>query len=441
MDIPCELLVLADVVVTQDAERRVIRDGAVAVAGDAITAVGPRREIEPAAQAERIIDLGHALLMPGLVNAHGHAAMSLFRGVADDLPLMEWLKGHIWPLEKRLTPRLVHLGGLLSCAEMLATGATSFSDMYLYEHEVAAAAEAAGLRAIVAEGVIRTPTMTYDTMEEGFALIERLHRRYDGHPLVGCAVMAHAVYTTDEPMLRASFELAERLDMRWMIHAAESASETALCLERFGKRPIPYLDSLDLLGPRSTLFHCVDLTPDEIALLKERGAVVVHCPRSNMKLANGFAPVQQLLDAGVPVGLGTDGPASNNDLSMFREMGACARMHKAFQNDPAILPAQAVLDTATLGGAAALGLPHVGRLQAGARADMTALDLMSPNLMPLHDPVSQAVYAATGGEVRLTMVNGRVLYMDGQHLTLNLPDLLAEAREMVAWAKEQRETC
>jgi len=441
MDIPCELLVLADVIVTQDAERRVVRDGAVAVAGDAITAVGPRAEIEPAAQAERVIDLGHALLLPGLVNAHGHAAMSLFRGVADDLPLMEWLQGHIWPLEKRLTPRLVHLGGLIACAEMLATGTTCFADMYLYEHEIAAAAEAAGMRAVTAEGVIRTPTMTYATLEEGLELIERLHRRYDGHPLVGCAVMAHAVYTTDADALRRSFALAERLDLRWMIHAAESAAETELCLKTFGKRPLAYLDSLELLGRRTTLFHCVDLIPEEIELLGKRGAAVVHCPRSNMKLGNGFAPIQALRQAGVAVGLGTDGPASNNDLSMFREMGVCARVQKAFRNDPALLPAQAVLDMATRDGAAALGLPHIGRLERGARADMTALDLSSPNLMPLHDPVSQAVYAATGGEVRLTMVNGRVLYMDGQHLTLDLPDLLAEAREIVAWAREQESVC
>jgi len=441
MDIPCELLVLADVIVTQDDQRRVIRDGAVAVAGDTITAVGPRREIEAATQAEKIIDLGHALLMPGLVNAHGHAAMSLFRGVADDLPLMDWLQHHIWPLEKRLTPRLVHLGGLIACAEMLASGTTCFSDMYLFEHEVAAAAEAAGIRAMVSEGVIRTPTMTYSTLEEGFELIERLHRRYDGHPLVGCSIMAHAAYTTDSDALKRSFELAERLDLRWMIHAAESASETAICLEKFGQRPLAYLDALGLLGPRTTLFHCVDLTPDEIALLGERGPSVVHCPRSNMKLANGLAPVQLLLDAGVNVALGTDGPASNNDLSMFREMGVCARVQKAHRNDPAVLPAQVALDMATRNGAAALGLPEIGRLQPGARADMTALDLASPNLIPLHDPVSQAVYAATGGEVRLTMVNGRVLYMDGQHLALDLPDLLAEAREIVGWAKEQRETC
>ncbi|EPR30460.1 5-methylthioadenosine/S-adenosylhomocysteine deaminase [Alkalidesulfovibrio alkalitolerans DSM 16529] len=436
MDIACDLLVLADVVVTQDDERRVIHDGAVAIHGDTITAVGTRAEIEPLANADRVLDLGAAMLLPGLVNAHSHVAMSLFRGLADDLPLMEWLSDHIWPVEKRLTPRMVHLGALLACAEMIASGTTCFSDMYLLEHEVAAAAEATGMRAVVAEGVITTPTMTYATPEEGYALIERLHRRYDGHPLVSTAVMAHAVYTTSPTMLKDSFALAGRLDAPFMLHAAESAEETRQCVEAFGMRPIAHLESLGLLSPRTTLFHCVDVTMDEIALLAERGTAVVHCPESNMKLGNGFAPVQKMLDAGVRVGLGTDGAASNNDLSMFREMGSAARIQKAYRGDPSVLNEKSVLDMATIGSAHALRLPGLGRIAAGFRADMCALDMSCPNLMPLHDPVSQAVYAATGGEVRLTMVNGRVLYMDGRFLALDHEALVEEARDVAAWVAE-----
>ncbi|EPR42346.1 5-methylthioadenosine/S-adenosylhomocysteine deaminase [Desulfovibrio sp. X2] len=439
MDIPCELLVLADMIVTQDDERRVIENGAVAIHGDTITAVGRRDEIEPTACAERVLDLSGCLLMPGLVNAHCHAAMTLFRGFSEDRSFMDWL-ANVRTLEKRLTPHLVHVGALLSCAEMLAAGTTCFADMYLLSHEVARAAEIAGMRAVVAEGLLTPPTRTYESLEDAFALMEGLHARYDGHPLIHTAVMPHALYTADAEALRASRDLAEALDVPWMIHAAESAFETDFCLKNHGLRPIPYLDSLDLLTPRAMLVHCAQADEADVELLARRGAGVVHCPESNMKLGNGFAPVPRMLEAGITVALGTDGAASNNDLSLFREMGSAARTQKGNALDPAVLPAQTVLDMATRGGAACLRLPGVGRVEPGSLADLTALDLSSPNLMPLHDPVSLAVYAATGGEVRMTMVGGRVLYLAGQHLTLDMAELAEEAREAVEWAKSAQ-TC
>jgi 5-methylthioadenosine/S-adenosylhomocysteine deaminase len=435
---PCDLLVRAGVVLTQDEARLAIRDGAVAVADGTIAAVGPAREIEPAFAPARTIRLDPGLLLPGLVNAHTHAPMTLLRGLADDLPLLEWLEMHIWPVEARLSPELCRLGARLACAEMIRTGTTCFTDMYFFAEQIGLAAEETGLRASVGEGFFAFPSPFFPTAEACWRTIEALQARFAGHGRVRTLVSPHAVFSTSPEILRESLDLAERLGLSWQIHCAESRAETALCLAKFDKRPVELLDGIGALSSRALLVHCVDLTDQEIERIAASGARVAHNPSSNHKLGSGIAPVERLVAAGASVGLGTDGAASNNQLNLFQEMRQAALGAKAARLDPTVLPARTVLDMATRHGAACAGWPEVGRIEAGRPADLIALDLASPNLVPLHNPVSQAVYAASGQEVRLTVVAGQVLYEDGRFATLDWPVLAREAASAAAWLARRR---
>jgi 5-methylthioadenosine/S-adenosylhomocysteine deaminase len=437
VDCSCDLLVTADVLLTQDDERRIVEDAAVAVTAGGIAALGPREELAALAPA-RTLHLGRAALMPGLVNAHTHAAMTLFRGLADDLPLMQWLTRHIFPREKRLTAEIVGLGTLLGCAEMIRTGATAFTDMYLIEDAVMSAVEASGLRCLAGEGIFAFPSPAYATAEEGLALAREQVRRLRGHSRIRAAIMPHTVFTTTPRILEDCRDLARGLGLPLHMHLAESPTETASCLASHGRRPLAYCRDLDLLGPDVTFAHVVDVTDDELDLLAASGTRVAHNPKSNMKLGSGVAPLPGMLARGMLPGLGTDGAASNNSLNMFGEMSACALLHKVSSRDPTVLPAQTVLDMATRGGAACMGWPELGRLVAGGPADMLALDLCSPNLQPLHNLASQIVYAASGHELRLCMVEGRILYQDGRWMTLDYPQLLKEARKLQQWIHKNR---
>ncbi len=431
---PCETLVRAGILVLQDAARTVLEDGGLALSDGKVLAAGPWAEVAAAHDAPETLDLSGCLVLPGLVNTHTHAPMTAFRGLADDLPLMQWLTDHIWPVENRLTPEVVYDGALLACAEMLASGTTCFADMYLFQPDAARAVERMGLRAMLGTGVLSFATRAYDTPDEAFGHIEAFAESLRGSALVGAAVAPHAVYTTSPEVLRKSFELAERLDVPWMIHAAENAEETARSLEMFGKRPVPYLADLGCLTPRAVLVHMTDLTDGEIAAVAASGAGVSHNPRSNMKLACGHAPVAEMLAAGVPVGLGTDGAGSSNCLNLFSVMRATALTQKARTADATAVPAQAVLDMATLGGGRLLGRPELGRLTPGAAADLTALDLDAPNMVPLYNPASHLAYAASGAEVRLSMVAGRAVYRDGRFAGAEPQELAACAERLRAWA-------
>lgn len=433
MTTTCDRLIRCGVLVTQDEERRVIEDGGVAVIAGTVVAVGAWDEVQAAFGGE-VLDLSRRLVLPGLVNAHTHAAMTGFRGLADDLPLMAWLTEHIWPVENRLSPEIVYAGTLLACAEMLSTGTTCFADMYLFEPDAARACLKAGMRGVLGEGVLSFPTRSYDTPQGAFEHIENFTNAMKGSGLVRSAVAPHAVYTTTPETLAESFALAERLDLPWMIHAAENAEETAQSLEKFGQRPVPYLEGLGLLAPRTLLVHMTDVTDEEIALVARSGACVAHNPRSNMKLASGWCPAQKLADAGVCLALGTDGAGSNNTLNMFMEMSTAALVQKVHRDDPTVMAAQRVLDAATLGGARAVGWPELGSIAPGGAADLVALDLDHPGLAPLYDPVSHAVYAATGAEVRLSMVAGEVVYEDGRFSGLDENELGECARALRQWA-------
>lgn len=429
----CDVLIAADIVLTQDEERRILEKGAVAVSQGTVAAIGTAEELAHVVARERL-DLGRRLLMPGLVNAHTHVSMTFFRGLADDMPLMEWLQQEIFPRERHLNAEVVELGALLGCAEMMRTGTTAFTDMYLIEDAVAAAADKAGLRCLMGEGIFSFGSKTYSGLEEGYELVREQARRYADHSRIHVGVMPHAVYTTTPEILESCRDLASELGLQLHIHLAETASEVETCLSLFGARPVAYLRERGLLGTRTSLAHGVMLHDEELDVLAASGTHVVHNPRSNMKLASGVAPVPGMLSRGMLPALGTDGASSNNALNMFHEMAACSLLHKVQAMDPTVCPASAVLDMATLGGGAAMGWPGLGSLTVSGPADMIALDLTSPNMLPLYSPVSHLVYAASGHEVSFCMVEGKVLYKDGDYRSLDYPALVNEVEKLRRWA-------
>ena len=433
----CDLLMTASYIVTQNERRDVLREGAVAIRAGRIEAMGPAVDVEARCTAAARRDLGNALIMPGLVNAHTHAPMTLLRGLADDLPLMEWLTQHIFPLEAKLTPRMLEVGTMLACAEMLRTGSTACADMYLHESYIYKAMDTCGIRAVVGEGIFDVPSLDHADAARAFAAVREQAEDLRNHPRLRYAVMPHSVYTTSRKILKMSAALAGELDLPLHIHLAETPSEIARCLELYGCRPVELCRETGILGPRTLVAHGVELDDGEMDTLAESGVCVAHCPRSNMKLASGIAPVPRLLRKNVGVCLGTDGASSNNGLNMFAEMSAAALLHKVHSLDPTALPAQTVLDMATVNGGKALGWPELGRLAAGGPADLTVLDLHAPNMVPLTSPVSQLVYAATGHEVLLTMVDGNILYDNGNFPAMDYAALVAEAQEIRQWLVTQ----
>jgi 5-methylthioadenosine/S-adenosylhomocysteine deaminase len=429
-----DTLLHAGTLITQDGDRRVLCDAGIAVTGGRIDAVGSWPDMRGLA-AREIIDLSGDIVLPGLINTHTHAAMTVFRGLEDDLPLMDWLTGHIWPAESRLTQEMVGIGAALACAEMLATGTTTFCDLYVFERAVAETAGAIGIRALVGEGVFDTPNASYANQEQAFAKVDDLISCCRSLDLINPCLVAHSVYATSQSSLRRLHALARDHGLTLTLHAAESPAETAMCLERFSRRPVEMLRDMDLLGPDLLIAHAVDVTGEELGLLSAHKVKVSHNPRSNMKLASGMAPVAAMRKANIRVGLGTDGAASNNALNMFAEMNQAALLAKVRDLDPTALPAQAVLDMATSDAAAALNLPCIGSIEPGKQADIIALRGDAPNFQPPHDPVSHMAYAASGHEIRLTMVSGRVLFRDGRFFTLDYPALLKEMKSVRKWAR------
>ena len=406
-----DLIVAGGTVLTMDARDRVVPDGAIAVKDGAILAVGTRAKVESRFEARRSIDAAGCLVLPGFVNAHTHAPMTLLRGVRDDVDLMTWLEKYMFPLEARLaSPDFVRWGALLACWEMIASGTTTFADGYFFEEEVARAADEAGLRAVVGQGIFDVPTPDSKTSADGLARGEKLLSRWQGHPRVTAALAPHACYTVFPETFRKALGLAARFDAPVLLHLAESDGEAAMVGARYGATPVRHLAGHGLLAASLTAAHCVRVDDEEIRLLAASGAGVVHCPESNTKLASGVAPVEKFLAAGIRLGLGTDGAASNNDLDMIGEMGSAARLHKVATLDPTAAPARAVLRMATLGGAEALHCEdRIGSLEPGKRADLIILSLSGPNALPLFDPYSHLVYSARADAVETVVVEGKVL--------------------------------
>jgi 5-methylthioadenosine/S-adenosylhomocysteine deaminase len=377
--------------------------------------------------AARVVDAGGGFILPGLINAHTHAAMVLFRGLADDLPLMEWLQRYIFPAEARyVDEEFVTWGTELACLEMLRGGITTFVDMYYFESAVAAAVDRCGMRAVLGETLIDFPAPDNATWDEAVAATRRFADRWRGHRRITAAVAPHAAYTVSAAHLVAAHALAEELDAPLLIHLAEDRAEIDDIRARTGRGPIEYLAGLGILDGRMLAAHVVWPTVEEIALLARSGVGVAHCPQSNMKIAAGIAPVPAMLEAGLAIGLGTDGAASNNDLDLWEEMDTAAKLHKVASGDPTVVDARTALRMATIDGARALGLDgELGSLEVGKRADIVVAAADGYHQTPHYDPYSALVYSTKASDVRQVVVDGRLVVADGRVTTLDVAQTMA----------------
>lgn len=412
-------------------DKEIMEEGAIAIKGNIIFDIDKKEILEKRYLPKKKLEYQKGLIMPGFINAHTHIAMTLFRGLADDIPLMEWLNEHIFPAERKLTEEAVYWGSLLGCAEMILSGTTTFCDMYLFSGQVAAAAKRAGMRAIVGEVLYDFPSPSYGNLENGFRYTEELINRWKGDPLIDVAVEPHALFTCSPDLLKRAKDLAEKHSTPLIIHLSETEAEVKEIEKRYQCTPVKHLHNLGMLGPRLIAAHCVVLTEEDISLLAKHWVKVVHNPESNLKLASGIAPIPKLLSSGITVALGTDGPSSNNDLDMFLEMGTAAKLHKLTNLDPTIMPAETVLKMATTHGANALGLKDLGTLEVGKKADIIVIDLNRPHLTPIYNPYSHVVYAASGEDVITTIVNGEVLMEDRGLCTLDLDEIMENIKEIL----------
>ena len=432
----CDLLLTNAIVLTMDEEMRQYEPGAVAVKGDSILAVGTEQQLSAEFTAGEVADCGGKVLMPGLVNAHTHIPMTLMRGLADDLRLDVWLLGYMMPVEREfVSPDFVRLGTSIGCIELIRSGVTCFADMYYFEEHVAQATAEAGLRALCGQTVLKFPSPDAPSYEESLAASREFIQRWKGHPLIVPAVAPHAPYTSTEEMLRATAALAVEFDVPLHTHLAETETEVEDSRAIHGMPVVPYVKKQNLFDAKVLAAHCVHIDEGEMITLKHNHAGVAHNPSSNLKLASGFAPVSKMLETGLNVGIGTDGPASNNDLDMFEEIRLAAFVAKAYTGDPTALPASTALSMATRLGAKAMHMQDlIGTLEPGKRADLILV-----NLNPLHNSprfhrdrdavYAQLVYAGKSTDVSDVMVNGKWLMRNRQLTTLKEEELLAQADE------------
>ncbi len=429
---PVDWIWSARYVITMDAGRRVIENGAVAVRGERIVAAGGRREIDRDYQAKQRLDRPDALIAPGLVNTHTHAPMVLFRGIADDLRLQDWLEKYIFPAEARnVTPDFVRWGTRLACIEMLEGGTTTFTDMYYFEDVIAETAKECGMRGVLGETLIGFPSPDAKTPAEALQITEKFLVRFHDDPLITPATAPHAIYTNSDETLQSARALANRYSAPLLIHLAETKRENDESLAKRGKTPTAALDGLGIFNGRTVAAHAVWVSDADLEILRARHVGIAHCPSSNMKLASGVAPVLKMLALNMAVGLGPDGPAgSNNDLDMFEEMDLASKLQKVTTLDPEVLPARQALEMATIRGARALGMEkEIGSIEPGKRADVMVVRLDRANAVPLYDVYSQMVYALKASDVRDVMVDGRPVVRDGRVLTLDAAQVLAKAEE------------
>jgi 5-methylthioadenosine/S-adenosylhomocysteine deaminase len=434
-----DIVVKNGTILTMDPENRLLEGGIVGIENDTIKTVGQisAKKIT----GKKVIDADGGIILPGLINGHTHAAMSLFRGLADDLPLMDWLNKYIFPVESRMDGDFVYVGTLLACAEMILSGTTTFCDMYLFEEEVAKAAKKAEMRCLVGEVLYDFDSPNYGTIENGFAYSESLINNWKGDPLVSIAVEPHSLFTCSPDLLQKANELALKHKVPLITHLAETINELNDIKDRYGRTPVEHLQALGLLGGHLIADHCVHLREDEIEVLVEAGVKAIHNPESNMKLASGIAPIPEMLRKGMTIGLGTDGCASNNNLDLFTEMDMAAKLHKLNTMDTTVMDAMTVLKMATIEGAKALGMESlIGSIEEGKKADIIVVDVKKPHLTPMYNPYSHLVYAARGNDVVHSIINGK-LVMEGRKMSgLELDEILemarGKSRDVLRWLSD-----
>jgi len=431
-----DILIKNGTLLTMDPKNTMIEEGFLGIAGDVISYVGDGKGV--AFEARKIIDARGGLILPGLINGHTHAAMSLLRGLADDLPLMEWLNHYIFPVELRMDGDLVHTGTLLACAEMIMSGTTTYCDMYLFEEEVARASKEAGMRCLVGEVLYDFDSPNYGPMENGLKYTETLIKKWKGDPLVSIAVEPHALFTCSPELLIAANDLALRYEVPLITHLAETEAEVYEIRKNYGKGPVAHLKDLKILGPHLIADHCAHLSGEEIRILAGYGVKAIHNPESNMKLASGIAPIPEMLKENMSVGLGTDGCASNNNLDLFLEMDMAAKLHKVNTMDTTVMDALTVLRMATIQGAKALGIDDItGSLEHGKKADVIIVDIKKPHLTPMYNPLSHLVYSAKGSDVSHVLINGRLVMEERRLLLMDVEEIMSKARdksrEIITW--------
>ncbi|MEK6302680.1 MAG: amidohydrolase [Acidobacteriota bacterium] len=426
-----DLIIRGGTVVTMDGSSQVIDNGAVAIKGERIIAVGKSADISRTYIASRTIHAAGKIVMPGLINTHTHIPMVLFRGIADDLVLMEWLQKYIFPAEaKNVDEQFVRWGTKLGCLEMIQGGTTTYVDMYYFEDAVADETARAGMRAVLGETLLDFPAPDNKTWDAGMAYVEKFAQKWKGNPLITPAIAPHAPYTVSTEHLKQAHAFSERTGLPLVIHIAEDQAEVKTIRERYNASSVAYLDRIGLLDQRVIAAHMVWPTEEDIKTLASRKVGVAHCPQSNMKLAAGAAPVPQMLRAGVAVGLGTDGAASNNDLNLWEEIDTAAKLHKLVSKDPTVINAREALEMATIRGARAIHLDNeIGSLEPGKRADLIIVDMTSSHQSPLYNVYSQLAYATKASDVDTVIINGRLVMLNRRVLTVDERSVRAKAVE------------
>jgi 5-methylthioadenosine/S-adenosylhomocysteine deaminase len=426
-----DYIIRADYLLTMEGDLSVIKDGAVAVTGSDIIDVGIFADISKKYTSQKLLSGKNKAVFPGLINTHTHAAMVYFRGLADDLPLMEWLQNHIWPAEgKWMNEDFVNDAVELACLEMLKAGVTTYADMYFFQNTAGKKLEKIGMRGVLGAGIIDFPFTGYaKSVDDYFINAENLITAWKDSEFVFPCIAPHATYTCNTDNYKRANALSEKYNVPIHTHLAETQFEVAECQRRYGKTPVEYLENIGLLSERLSAAHCVWLTDKEIELLAMKKTGVAHCIESNLKLASGFAPVAKMLKAGVKVAFGTDGAASNNDLSILGEMSTAAKVHKAVSGDPTVLDSKTALLMATRNGAEILGLgDKTGSIKPGKKADLVIANLDQPHLMPLYDIYSHLTYCLRPSDIETVMVNGKIVVENGKPTTMDEAEIMDKAR-------------
>ncbi|HNZ64696.1 MAG TPA: amidohydrolase [Smithella sp.] len=427
-----DIIISGGTLLTMSAGMDIIEDCFVGIQNGTITEIGPRRQSgTTAVRARETINADGCIVMPGLVNTHTHLPMICFRGMADDLPLMEWLTGHIWPAERRfVSKKMAHDGATLAMAEMILSGTTTFCDGYFFEDSIAQAAYQSGMRAVVAQGFADFVMPDRAAAKKMMTAADRFVKKWTPHaPLVIPAFFCHSPYTCSPETLSTVKTAAREAGILYLIHLLENKDEANTILKRYGRKPVQHLRELGILDEQTIAVHCNWLTTEDIRIFADHGVKVSHNPESSMKLAAGIAPVPDMLKSGIHVGIGTDGCASNNDLDLFREMDTAAKVHKVTSLDPTVMDAETVCRMATIGGANVLGLDkRIGSIETGKQADIILVDMNQPHLTPVYHYYSQLVYAARGADVKTSIVNGKVIMKDRRLLTIDVQTAMKNVR-------------